>query len=141
MGDPSGQNILDSPQQLLLQRLIDNQEEDQRQEDHCLLLLILMLVCQKMKLWRLLLQLPWLTAVCRILGLLAGLTSHQRRKRTGCWLRPCKRVRGLLDSKGRDKLRGLEIKTVICSEPYDLTGLFLLELFLSFPSFYLLREI
>merc|ERR1712013_572975 len=50
--DPSGQSILDSLQQLLQQRLIDNQEEDQRQEGHCLLPLILMLECQKMKPWQ-----------------------------------------------------------------------------------------
>merc|ERR1712013_199256 len=66
--DPSGQSILDSLQQLLQQRLIDNQEEDQRQEGHCLLPLILMLECQKMKPWQPLLQLPWLTAVCRMLA-------------------------------------------------------------------------
>ena len=92
-----------------------------------MLLLILMLVCQKMKLWRLLSQLPWLTTACRVLGLLAGLTSHQRRRRTGCWPRPCRRVRDLPGSKDRDKLQGLEIKTVICSEPDDLIGFILVR--------------
>merc|ERR1712013_622500 len=102
--DPSGQSILDSLQQLLQQRLIDNQEEDQRQEGHCLLPLILMLECQKMKPWQPLLQLPWLTAVCRILGLLAGPTSRQRR-RTGCWPRPCRSER-LARQQGQGQAAG-----------------------------------
>merc|ERR1712013_981059 len=86
-------------------------------------------------------HLPWLTAVCRILGLLAGPTSRQRR-RIGCWPRPCRRVRDLLGNKDKDKLRVLEIKTVICSDLDNLIGFILVRTVLIIcTEFYLPREI